>query len=48
MKTKFIAIIPARKNSKEIKNKNSKLLNRKPLIVHTIEAALKSNIDKSL
>jgi len=42
---KIIGIIPARKNSKEIKNKNIKLLNGKPLISYTIKNALKSNLD---
>lgn len=36
-------IIPARKNSKGIKEKNKKMLCGKPLITWTIEAALKSN-----
>ena len=38
----MLAIIPARKGSKKIKNKNRRLINRKPLISYTIEAALKS------
>mgnify|MGYP006411644189 CR=1 FL=1 len=38
----MIAIIPARGGSKGLPNKNTKLLNNKPLIAHTIEAALKS------
>lgn len=41
---KNIAIIPARSGSKGLKNKNIKLLNGKPLIAYTIEAAIKSNI----
>ena len=36
------AIILARKNSKRLKNKNFKLLNRKELIDYTIESAIKS------
>lgn len=43
----MIAIIPARGGSKGLPRKNIKLLNGKPLIAYTIEAALKSNcIDK--
>jgi len=38
------AIIPARKNSKRIPGKNKKLLNGKPLICYTIEAALNSKL----
>jgi CMP-N-acetylneuraminic acid synthetase len=41
-----IAMIPARKGSKRVKNKNTRLLNGKPLIQYSIESALKSNIDK--
>ena len=39
-----VAIIPARKWSKWIKNKNFQLINWKPLIYYTIESAIKSNI----
>lgn len=39
---KNIAIIPARSGSKGLKDKNIKLLNGKPLLVYSIEAALKS------
>lgn len=39
---KFLAIIPARKNSKRLKNKNMLHLNGKPLICWTIEESLKS------
>lgn len=43
----MIAIIPARGGSKGLPGKNIKLLNGKPLIAYTIEAALKSKyIDK--
>jgi CMP-N,N'-diacetyllegionaminic acid synthase len=43
----IVAIIPARKGSKEIINKNIKIFNGKPLIAWTIEAAKKSKlIDK--
>lgn len=38
----MIAIIPARGGSKGLPGKNIKLLNRKPLIAYTIEAALKA------
>ena len=41
---KSIAIIPARKNSKRIKNKNIKNFFNKPLIAWTIKNALKSKI----
>lgn len=41
---KNLAIIPARSGSKGLKDKNIKLLNRKPLMAYTIEAALKSKI----
>jgi CMP-N,N'-diacetyllegionaminic acid synthase len=42
MKKKIVAIIPARKGSKRIKNKNIRLFNGKPLIEWTIAAAKKS------
>lgn len=38
----MIAIIPARGGSKGLPGKNTKLLNGKPLIAYTIEAAIKS------
>lgn len=38
----MIAIIPAKKNSSRLKNKNIKIFNKKPLIFYTIKAALKS------
>ncbi len=41
---KIIGIIPARKGSKGIKNKNIKLLNNIPLIGHTIKSALNSKV----
>ena len=37
-----IAIIPARSGSKGLKDKNIRMLNGKPLMAYTIEAALKS------
>lgn len=43
---KIVGIIPARGGSKGIPKKNIKLLNGKPLIVYTIEAALDSNLDR--
>ena len=41
---KHIAIITARSGSKGIKDKNIKLMNGKPLLVYSIEAAKKSGI----
>ena len=41
---KNLAIIPARSGSKELKDKNIKLLNGKPLMAYTIEAAIKSKM----
>lgn len=44
---KIMAVIPARKGSKGIKDKNIKLLKGKPLIAYSIEAGLNSKyIDK--
>ena len=43
---KTIGIIPARGGSKGIPKKNIKLLNGKPLIAYTIDAALKSCIER--
>ena len=40
----MLAIIPAKKKSKRLPNKNIKLLGGKPLIAHTIEKAIKSKI----
>lgn len=42
MKKINLAIIPARSGSKEIKDKNILLINKKPLLAYTIEAAIKS------
>ena len=39
-----LAVIPARSGSKGVKDKNIRLLNNKPLMAYTIEAAKKSNI----
>jgi CMP-N,N'-diacetyllegionaminic acid synthase len=41
--SEFFGIIPARAGSTRIKNKNMQLLDGKPLIQHTFEAALNSN-----
>ena len=43
---KILGIIPARAGSKGIPKKNIKLLTGKPLIAYTIEAGLKSNLNK--
>jgi CMP-N,N'-diacetyllegionaminic acid synthase len=39
-----LAIIPARSGSKGLKDKNIKMLNGKPMIAYTIEAAIKSRM----
>lgn len=39
-----LAIIPARSGSKGLKNKNIKLLDGKPLLAYTIEAAIDSGV----
>ena len=44
----FVAIIPAREGSKRLKNKNLRLLNRKPLIHYSINAAKKSKYIKDI
>ncbi|QRR03241.1 acylneuraminate cytidylyltransferase family protein [Dyadobacter sandarakinus] len=41
---KVLGIIPARKQSREVPGKNSKLLNNKPLVSYTIETALQSQL----
>lgn len=46
MKKEFKVIIPARKNSKRLKEKNIRVLNNKPLISYSIEYALE-NIHKN-
>lgn len=43
-KKKCICIIPARKGSKRLKNKNILKFRNKPLICHTIESAIKSKV----
>jgi len=45
-KVKIAGIIPARKGSKGITNKNMLELNGKPLIQYTIEESLKSKLDE--
>ena len=37
-----LVIIPARSGSKRLKNKNKLLLSGKPLVLYTVEAALRS------
>lgn len=44
MGNKNLAIIPARSGSKGLRNKNIKLLNGKPLLAYTIEAAQASGV----
>jgi CMP-N,N'-diacetyllegionaminic acid synthase len=46
LKNTNLILIPARKNSKSIKNKNIKLFCGKPLIYWTIKLALKSNLGR--
>lgn len=41
---KIIALIPARKGSKSVKDKNIKIYNNKPLIYHSIKIAKKSKL----
>ena len=41
---KVLAIIPARKSSEELKNKNIRKFNKKPLIFWTLKAAKKSKL----
>jgi len=49
MKKKIIAVIPARKGSKRLPDKNTKMLVKKPMISYSIDAALKSKyIEKIL
>ena len=43
---KFLAVIPARSNSKSIKKKNIFIVNKKPLIQYTFEELEKSLIKK--
>ena len=40
--TEVLALIPARKNSKGLKNKNIKIINNHPLLAYSIEAAIRS------
>lgn len=42
----MIAVIPARGGSKGVHKKNIRILDGKPLILYTIEAALNSNVDE--
>ena len=41
---KNIAMIPARSGSKGLKDKNIRLLNGKPLLAYSIEAAIQSKL----
>jgi CMP-N-acetylneuraminic acid synthetase len=40
---KILGIIPARGGSKGVKNKNLKIINKKPLLYYTIKRAKQSN-----
>ena len=44
----MIGVIPARGGSRGILKKNICLLARKPLLAHTIEAALKSKVESKI
>jgi CMP-N-acetylneuraminic acid synthetase len=46
--TKRLLIIPARKNSKRINNKNIKIFNGRPIISYSIEIAKKSKLFKKI
>jgi len=48
MDNQFFAVIPARKGSKGITNKNMQLIGEKPMILYTMEAALDSNELKNI
>ena len=48
MKKNIWAIIAARSGSKSIRDKNIKLLNKKPLIAYTIISAIKSRVFKKI
>ena len=43
-KNDFLIVIPARKGSKRLKNKNKKILGKKPLVNWTIDFAKKINL----
>ena len=43
---KTLGVIPARCGSNVIPKKNMKILNCKPLVTYTIEAAIASNLDR--
>ena len=47
-KKKILTVIPARQNSKRLRDKNIKLWNGKPLIHWTIKSALKSKYDQKI
>ena len=49
MKKKIICFIPARSGSTRIKNKNIKLINKRPLIYWTVSKALRAKVfDKKI
>ena len=41
---KFAIVIPARKNSKSVKNKNRYIINGKPLVEYTLKQSLLSKV----
>ena len=45
---KIIAMIPARKGSTRLKNKNLAIINKKPLIYYSIKAAKESKVFDSI
>lgn len=48
MKNQYCCIIPARKGSKRIKNKNIILINKKPIISYSISTAKKTGLFKKI
>ena len=44
----FLTIIPARRNSKRVKRKNTVLVKKKELILYTFDHAIKTNNKKNI